>query len=643
MPENNEVIIQTLACTDCDEARSAAFDAGRRKIKKAVPFLIKLLESQNLGVQEAAEFALREIRGPEVVTALIPLLKSDEAPLRNMAMDILREIGRDDIAPLKNLLINDDPDLRIFVADILGSSEDIGAMEALCEALLRDPEVNVRYQAAMSLGNLGFPAAANALNQALDDEEWVQFAVIESLTKVRAESSILAMVKALNKASDLVASMMIEALGEFGNIKAVPLLAKRLDQSSEPLRNKILKSIVKILGNKSLNLFFEQNKDKFRGYLLAALQDEDEEVQDAAVIGLGVVGGEEASEAIFQLALSIDHDLEHDRLEQMVSTLVQIGKSPALEAHLRSPEELSSKLAVEVLARLNDPPSINLLTTVFANKDRNTQRSIVAHLVNISDPDDVNFFADLLENHTDGDIIKSALYYFAKNRAPERAIIKIHDYLAHRYEDVRLAALDAAINVGGEESTAFFKGRLNAQEDECRTMAVIALGRMDVNKNWEDIKQSLKDHSPKVRTAALKALGSTLPISPKFLPFMLETLNDPDREVRLTLIEILGEAGSPDYATAFLNALHDKDDWVKARAVEALGRLGMQEYVPEITEILYVENPLVAIKAIEALAYVGGEAAFNALLAVLDTGSPDLQGAAEEALAALNDSEGGAW
>ena len=92
-----------------------------------------------------------------------------------------------------------------------------------------------------------------------------------------------------------------------------------------------------------------------------------------------------------------------------------------------------------------------------------------------------------------------------------------------------------------------------------------------------------------------------------------------------------------------LNALHDKDDWVKARAVEALGRLGMHEYVPEITEILYVENPLVAIKAIEALAYVGGEGAFNALLGVLDTGSPDLQEAAEEALAALNDSQGGAW
>ncbi len=57
------------------------------------------------------------------------------------------------------------------------------AVEPLCDALLKDPEVNVRYQAAVSLGDLANPAAARCLNKAMQDDEWVQYAVIEALAK----------------------------------------------------------------------------------------------------------------------------------------------------------------------------------------------------------------------------------------------------------------------------------------------------------------------------------------------------------------------------------------------------------------------------------------------------------------------------
>lgn len=636
-------ILKNLSSDDSSEIREAAFTAGRDGIKSAVPALVKLLESRNLGVQEAAEYALRQIRGPEVVNALIPLLRSDEAPLRNMSMDILREIGKDSIAPLKSLLVDDDPDIRIFISDILGSTEDISAMEGLCEALLRDPEVNVRYQAAMSLGNLGFPAAATALNQALQDEEWVQFAVIESLTKIRSESSIMAMIKALDKATDLVASMIVEALGEFGNIKAVPLLTKKLADSSTPLRNKILQSVIKILSDSALNLYLEQDKEKFKTYLLDALHDEDVDVQDAAAKGLKFVGGEEGSAAILKLALALNPDLEHDRLSLMITTLIGIGRSEALEKALRGNDEHAAKLAVEVLARLNDQPSIDLLTTEFWNKDRNTQRSIAAYLVDISDPDDADFFAQILNKHTDGDIIKSALYFFVKNPHPVKAKDKIWEFLDHRYDDIRAFALEAAIAIGGSETAEFFKERLNSQDETNRAMSIAALGRIDIDTYWEDIRDGLKDDSPVVRMSALKILGAKHPIPPIYATAMLETLNDSDKDVRLTLIEVLGNETSPEYIDTFISAMQDEDDWVKARAVESLGKLGMQEVVPALTTMLDAENPLVAIKAIEALAQIGGEAAFSALFAVLDAGNPDLQGPAEEALAFMNDSDGGGY
>ncbi len=642
---SQEEILAGLQSKEHSQAREAAFAAGRDKMLEAVPLLVKLLESHNLGVQEAAEDALREIRGPAVVRALIPLLSSDEAPQRNMAMDILREVGKDDLLPLRELLVGEDPDIRIFISDILGSTGDIGAMEALCEALLCDPEVNVRYQAAMSLGNLGFPEAATALNQALEDEEWVQFAVIEALNKVRAESSILAMIKALDKASDLVAYMIVEALGEFGNMKAVPLLVKRLDTSSEPLRNKILESIVKILGPNSLSLLFEQNKDKFRGYLLTALADEDTAVQDAAATGLGVVKGEEASVAILKLAAALDADLDPERREHMIATLVKIGCTPCLDKGLRSKDEKRVELAVQVLARLNTTEAIDLLKAAFWQKGRDIQRMIAEHLAVISDVDDTEFFAEMLLKHEDATIVKYALYFFAKNPAPqiEAVLNKIEELLEHKYEDVRRAALEAAVALGDERIAAFFENRLTCQDENRRAMAVSALGQLGVEKHWESVRDALQDISPEVRCAALSALGTTLPIPAKYAEPMLELLNDNSREVRLAVVDVFSQAGDEKYRHVFLKAMQDPDDWVRARAVEALGALHLEEASPEIAAMLEDQNPLVAIKAIEALARIGGEVAFRSLFQVLESGNPDLQGAAEEALDALNESQDGGY
>ena len=68
----------------------------------------------------------------------------------------------------------------------------------------------------------------------------VQFAVIESLAKIRDESSVSALIGALSKSSDLVASMIVDTLGEIGNIKAA--LAKGADL------------VLKTAGGKSVSL-----------------------------------------------------------------------------------------------------------------------------------------------------------------------------------------------------------------------------------------------------------------------------------------------------------------------------------------------------------------------------------------------------
>ena len=338
-------IIADLQSPESDLQREAAHGAGELRLAEALPYLAGLIESTNLGVQEAADNALRKIGGKEVVAAVTPLLRSDDAPVRNIAMDILREVGSQDFPSLVELLHDQDPDIRIFTADILGSSKNVMAVAPLCEALLKDPEVNVRYQAAVSLGELAHHEAARCLNKALGDEEWVQFAVIEALAKIRDESSVGALLAALSTATDLVASMIVDALGQIGNIKAVALLLRRMDASPTPLRNKIVMAVVNILGGKSLNLLTLKERETFGEYLLAALADEDEEIQDAAVEGLAHLGGDEASARLLDLAGSLDPDSDQERLEHVIGALVSIGLTESLDKALTDPSQAKALVA----------------------------------------------------------------------------------------------------------------------------------------------------------------------------------------------------------------------------------------------------------------------------------------------------------
>lgn len=639
MSEHTDILKQ-LNSSEPAELREAAFAAGQMKVAEAIPLLAKHIQSSNLGVQEAADRALRQIGGNAVVQAVIPLLRSDDAPLRNISMDILREVGAHDLQALIGLLHDDDPDIRIFMSDILGTSDNRIAVAPLCEALLKDPEVNVRYQAAVSLGTLGFSEAADCLNKAMKDEEWVQFSVIEALAKIGADSSVNALARALDTSSDLVCSMIVEALGEMGNIKAVSVLMKRLDSSPGPLRNKIVKAIVQILGGKSLNLLVDKERDKFRLYLLAALEDEDKDIQDAAVLGLGYVGGEKASAELMRLAATLDADRDHERLLAIVQSIASIGFNSAIAEVVRTGDEYSVRIAVEAILHMEDMAAVQLLIDEFWSKNRDEQRAIIHALAETADEGAREFFLDVLERHKDGNVLKSALYFLGERIKSVESGDRLFALLEHPYDDVKEAALDACIALEDPHMVERFRGYHNSPDPLQRMMAVYALGKLGVDENLEILTAALEDEVPDIRKIALESLFQGCSAEFDRLSLVVPRLHDENREVRLALVDLIGGCASEDVESHLIEALQDSDDWVVVRAVEALGKRASKAGVSRLIELLESESPLVRLKAAEALGEIGGKMAFRALLALLDHEDPELQQAAQEAAEKIRQNEG---
>ncbi|MBI4804726.1 MAG: HEAT repeat domain-containing protein [Desulfovibrio sp.] len=639
MGEHDELFSQ-LQSGDVELEREAAFAAGEAKIEAAVPLLAKLVQSQNLGVQEAADRALRSIGGPAVVRAVAPLLRSDDPPARNIAMDVMREVGDQDFPTLVELLHDQDPDMRIFASDIIGSTNSPMAVDPLCEALLKDPEVNVRYQAAVSLGTLGKHEAAKCLNKALTDDEWVQFAVIESLAKIRDESSVSALIGALSKSSDLVASMIVDTLGEIGNIKAVTMLIKYLDNSPAALRNKICKAVVMILGGKSLTLLSENDREKFRDYLLAALSDEDIDIQDAAVHGLAFVGGAKASRAVLELAGNLEPDNDQERLELAVSALATIGLTDSLKEALASGEHSVAQVAVEAMTRIGGLEVSQLLMASFWKRDRDIQREIVRALLQVGGEEAVEFFIDVLARHTDGTVIKGTLNFLGRKMHVSSAAEALFQQLHHPYDDVKEAALDACVAIGGVDMAERFKEMSKSEEPLERLMAVYALGKIDPESNIEELRAALEDEVPDIRKVALEAVARLCGPEGEGLALLVSRLSDESREVRLAVVEQIGHCSLTEGTEYLIQALDDSDDWVRIRAMEALGTRMAQEAVPKLVGFLESPNKLLALKVIETLGEIGGNVSFRALLEVLNTNDQELIDAAEAAISKIQEGHG---
>lgn len=102
------------------------------------------------------------------INTLIQKLKDKDSDVRWKAADKLARIGTPAVAPLITALRNEDADIRLWVASILGKIKDPRAIEPLIVAL-KDDNSDVRDKAAWALSQIGLPAV-ELLIDALNSE-----------------------------------------------------------------------------------------------------------------------------------------------------------------------------------------------------------------------------------------------------------------------------------------------------------------------------------------------------------------------------------------------------------------------------------------------------------------------------------------
>jgi len=152
-----EKLIDTLSSHPEERERCyAALDLSGFPQDDVVECLIKrLAEEKSRPVQEAIVSALLAIGTEAVVKRCAELLRSEDAYIRNSAIEILQLLQHTSLGVVRKLLRDPDPDVRLFAVNVLGELKVKETVELLRRVVEEDENINVVAAAVEYLGEMG--------------------------------------------------------------------------------------------------------------------------------------------------------------------------------------------------------------------------------------------------------------------------------------------------------------------------------------------------------------------------------------------------------------------------------------------------------------------------------------------------------
>jgi HEAT repeat protein len=188
-----EELAALLESADATERRHAARDILHCR-DAANALVSRLKREDKAAVREAILTTLIRLDDPSATAGLADCLRSEDAALRNEAIEALRELAASEdkanaVPPvLLSLLADPDPDVRIFAVNIIESARHPDVERWLIEVIERDAHVNVCATAVDLLCEVGTEAAIDPLlhlKARFVHDAYIQFAADLALKRIR--------------------------------------------------------------------------------------------------------------------------------------------------------------------------------------------------------------------------------------------------------------------------------------------------------------------------------------------------------------------------------------------------------------------------------------------------------------------------
>lgn len=506
-------LLGLLQAPDPDLRMQAALVLGAQGDTRATPALIKALQDEDANVRYHAIEALGKIKATDAVDALAGIAESTGFFLGFVALDALRRIGDERVAPRMVQLLDDD--------------------------LLRKPAIGL-------LGQLGDESAVGPLTALLNTQDAPAETIAEALAQLRdryeeryGEGAYIADLASREIATTGVQNLLaaLEAPGQ-EHLRSIALVLGWLKKSGvdraltrlmgqADLRDEIVEALVR-QGSTTVDL------------LISQLSAEDLEVRRSAVIALGRIGDKSATRALVE----------------------------------KLTEEALAVETANALAQIGDPEAVDGLLHLIGSDDPSIRQAVVSALNSLALPSMSKRIIPLLDD-PDPNVRESAAKiagYFGYREATDRLLGLSRDPV----ERVRCAVIEHLPFIEDERAFEILANALHNEAPKVRAAAARALGSVDDPHVVRHLIQGLADEDVWVRYFSIRALGRRRSDdSIDALAEVID--RDKFNHVRIAALDSLGQIGGPRIAGIVSALVGDDDPDVAHAARVALGKSGQHD------------------------------------------------------------------
>ncbi len=305
--------------------------------------------------------------------------------VRNASMEFYIRLGQKASKSLLKLLNEDDHEIRIFAANLLGEIRDKAAVKPLIERL-QDEDINVRMAAAEALGKIGDPLAVSALSGAIDDEPWVAMAAIRSLGEIGGDDALNALYRALEIRE--YRGITFEAIERSGDEKAIAFLTPFVDR--DELRELAIKAIVNIADKKGIRI----EPEYFIGILPVLIELQGSPHSEIREVSLKALSWMRDVKAIPYLLKAMEREELQD---YAISGILNIGKKaiPEIMAALRDRDKPYRNILIRIMILFGEELA---LLQFHDDDDPEVRAEVALALGNVHTDESVNILSKLMND-----------------------------------------------------------------------------------------------------------------------------------------------------------------------------------------------------------------------------------------------------
>ena len=608
---------------------AAALELGRYPASRALRYLVAMLSDESPEVIHAAKRSFVALNVREAVEAAMDLLRSEDARLRSVAVEIIAQMGSVAISPVTALLDERDRDVRQFAVNILKRMQVPEAEDVLIRALL-DEEVNVAIEAAAALGDVGTSSAVPYLTQCLQKDPWLKSAAVRSLANIGNDEALQAILSMSQEEESIVLFCVVTALGNIGDSRGIGVLLDLLDRKDSALEPSIIQAIADILKSAGDQAIPQIRHRLPTQKVLGFLSSDDTSLVRSAIALLGFFQAEEAVETLVPLYEESNRHLFEDLEEALLKInsssiepivgiiedevqpeavkiaaarlLGQMGRleaCPPLMALLEDSRDDLGREIISALAALKDERALTTLHACLKNQDPETREAAIEAIGTFRDAASIPYLVDLVSDSSDS--VRSTAAEVLKEYEPEGTRADIREMLGKQEPTLISFGLGMLAEAHTHEFGDEILDLCHHRHEAVREKAVEKASTLKDGKAFGVMVESLSDDMPGVRLAGIRGIEYYMRhhVGQQLLNVVS---SDPEEWNRYEAIQAIGRLQLRDTLPSIASLLESSTEVTQAAILDVLGEIGGDDYAALITLYSEAENPLVRDAAIQALA-----------------------------------------